>query len=120
MVPSQLVKKYLLFISILFYFLPAIAGNINNAFSNSAVASLSINNLYTIVTPSYPHTEFEVNDHAGSVFSGLRHQNQQSFSAADWSLSNVFDIKTLLKNETSSNISFKRYLVHIYPSHNFW
>jgi len=114
------VKKYLLFISVLFYFLPAIAGNYYSSTSKPPVSSVSTNNLYTVVAPSYPHTEFEVNDHAGSVFSVLRHQNQQSFSGGGAPVATVFDHQNLLKNETSSNISFKLYLVHIYPSHNFW
>jgi membrane-bound acyltransferase YfiQ involved in biofilm formation len=114
------VKKYLLFISIVFYFLPAIAGNNYSGASKSVVSSVSTINLYTDVAASYPHTELEVNNHTGWVYSVLRHQNQQIFSAAGGSLANAFHNKTLLKNETSSNISFKLYLVHIYPSHNFW
>jgi hypothetical protein len=114
-------RKYFLFISTLFCFLAAVAGtgNCNARKTFSSISSIE-GNLYSPLSVSYPHTELEVNSHSASINSIGRQQSLQSFTPTAEFPDCYFPFSILYIKENASNLSFKQYLFHIYPSHNFW
>jgi hypothetical protein len=113
------VKKCLLFISLLVYFLPAVSGNENASFHKSFSLSVEANG-YTLLYSEYPHSELVFNTHTVLISSGNRHQILPGFITAAASSERPFQNKEMPSAYSKSHISSKQYLFHIYPSHNFW
>jgi hypothetical protein len=111
------VKKSFLFISILLCFCKAFAGN--HTVQKAAVVSSGEKDGYSFHAVNYPHTEYEINAHAASVYHSYRQQNLQNFIAADEQVQHCFHNQFAKPLEIFSPV-FRQYLFHIYPSHNFW
>jgi len=113
------VKKCVLFISLLVYFLPAVSGNGNASFHKSFSLTVETNG-YALLSSEYPHSAFVFNTHIVVANSGYRHQILPGFITAAASSERPFRNIKLRNSGNKSHISSKQYLFHIYPSHNFW
>jgi hypothetical protein len=111
------VKKCVLFILLLLYFLPAFSGNGNASFHKSF--SLTVET-YTQLSSEYPHSQFVFNTHTVLANSGYRHQIVPGFITTAASSERPFPNNELRNCGNKSHSSSKQYLFHIYPSHNFW
>jgi len=114
------VKKYFLFISLLAYFFPAVAGAGKASFHTPCTSCLVETNAFTILTAEYPHSEFEVNSRTVFANSNFRQQSSPGFIDASEAGVKPFHQKGLPNRRNTFHISSKQYLLHIYPSHNFW
>jgi len=114
------VKKHFLLISLLAYFLPAIAGAGKTSFQTPFTTSLVESGAFTILAADYPHSEFEVNSHTVFPNSNFRQQSAPDFIDTSEAEDNFFYKNQLPGKHNSSPISSKQYLFQIYPSHNFW
>jgi hypothetical protein len=114
------VKKHFLLISLLAYFLPAVAGAEKARFRTPFTTSLVQPRAFIVLAADHPHSEFEVISHIVFPNSNFRQQCSPGFIDASEAEDNFFYKNQLPGKHNSSPISSKQYLFQIYPSHNFW
>lgn len=91
-----------------------------NAFS--ADASLSKGNKIAASSIQLPHTELELHSNQWTNAAGSSYRIQGGLAFISYSEFRLAHASGMQVNDTagSGNLSFKDYLSHIYPSHNFW
>jgi len=102
-------------------FFVSYAGTVNHFSGKTSLTASQIDESdYSANSLQYPHTELEISQHSVVVNSIGR---SQSFSGCiNAAIATDFDESSFLPQvkEDLFNFSFKNYLSHIYPSHNFW
>ncbi len=117
-------KKYwfpiLLICSILLVFISA--GNAPAKETNNAASQLGKANHHSDFNFTYPHTELKIQSRQ-SLTATNRNHRFQSFSGyitPEAYLRGDYSDCSLQNKDYEAGIYFKKYLSHIYPSHNFW
>jgi hypothetical protein len=109
-------KKYFLFILSFFIWLtiPASGNNKNSFAGYDDVLNHSVSSV------NYSHTELKGSKYFVSLAGNCRQHNCLNFIVADqFKNSNAYCfLKT--NNRYLATFPSKKYLLHIYPSHNFW
>jgi len=85
-------------------------------------ASLSRGNQIAASSIQFPHTELELHGNQWTNAAGSSYRIQggpASLSHSNFRLAHAFSMQ-LVNTVSTDNLSFKDYLSHIYPSHNFW
>jgi hypothetical protein len=116
---SPKVKKSLFFISILLCCCEVFGGTTNSIVRNPDFLSQREKEQYSTRAVNYPNSEFEINYHAVSVSSHCRQQSGPGFARIIETASVSYKRPANIA-ELFHQVFCKKYLAHIYPSHNFW
>jgi hypothetical protein len=108
------VKKYFLFILSVICFLLSFAGD------HQPATAAAEQDRYSFSSLQYPHTELEIAHNNISVHSNCRQQAFPLFADRASLVLHKDNAKGKFDFDIASFLSHKRYLSHIYPSHNFW
>ena len=111
-------KKKLLFILWLFCIAITVSGFCNN--KNSLVGADDVLSQCSVATVKYPHTELNVSYNSVNIAGSYKTHNHPNFIPGFQFTKSISLCSLRSNNEYLADFPSKRYLLHIYPSHNFW